>query len=416
MDKNNKTKKENPSLINLVIIFILMYIPLFLMSKRLYVLVSIYVVLISGYLIWVNWKTIKKNIKSFSTERKRIKNLEYYHITDDDKLIDLEKRRTTFSLFSNITMGTFLILMVNFMAIHSLIQQFWGESAVLNLITTIVVSLIAFIGYGGMIAGVVYKYTTTTYVVMPIISALIYFSLIDPLIAFFPDFARFAGYLFITIIFYLILAYSFPAHILRKLNGKTVLISSFTTILATFSSQILEFYFSNFIQNGNYLLTIENVKNATDVSDTLKNIVLDNPKLVDIINHFLLNETSNILSSMTSLVITALTISYIFGGLMINRKIRKNKSKAKSIYRILIIKKSLIDYHTLIKCSFYGGEEYENLLLNNDTTQKVIKENEIELAIPDVSRKTRFIAWWQRNSPLYSTYTDIKEVFNSRNT
>jgi len=401
MDKNNKTEKKNPLLLNLLIFLVLVYISLFLMFKRLYILVSIYVVLISVYIISVNWQTIKKNVKLFSTERKKIKNLEYYYITDDGKLIDLEKRRTTFSLFSDMTMGSFLILIVIFIAILFLIQQFWGESAVLNLINTIVISIIAFIGFGGMIAGVVYKYTTTTYVAMPIVSALIYFSLIDPLIAFFPNFARFAGYLFITIIFYLILAYSFPAHILRKLNGKTVLISSFTTILATFSSQILEFYFSKHIQNGNYLLTIENVKNTTDVSEVLKNIVLDNPKLVDIINHFLLNEISSILTSMTSLVITALTISYIVGGLMINRKIRKNKSKAKSIYRNLIIKKSLIDYHTLIECSFYGGEEYENLLLNNDITQNVIKDNEIELAIPDVSMKTRFKVWWQKDSPLY---------------
>jgi len=81
---------------------------------------------------------------------------------------------------------------------------------------------------------------------------------------------------------------------------------------------------------------------------------------------------------MTSLIITALTTSYIVGGLIINWKIKKNKLRAKSIYRNLI-KNGHPTYRVLIECSFYGGEEYENLLLNNDTTLKLIMENEIDL-------------------------------------
>jgi len=407
---NKGTDKNSYSLLGMLILLILLYIPLILLSKKLYIATSLYVLLISIWIVWINRNIIVKNTKIFFTERKKLKNLDYYRITDDNKIIDLEKRRNIFSLFRDMTMGTFLIAVVNIMAISSLIRHFLGESPILNLITAIVISLITLVGYGGILASIVYKYTTTIYVAIPMISAIIYFSFLDPLVSFLPDFAQLAGYLMTTIILYFILTYAFPAHILRKLNSKTILISSFTTILASFFSQILQFFFTSYFQNEHYLLTVEAVKETTDISEGLKSIILDNTELIDIINHFLLKEGSNLLASITGLIITALTISYIIGGLIINHRIRKNKLKAKSLYRELI-KKEHPSYSVLIECSFYGGEEYENLLLNNNMTLKIIMENEAAIKIPDISRKTRLIAWWKRNSIMYSTFNDIRQIF-----
>lgn len=407
---NKGTDKNSYSLLGMLILLILLYIPLILLSKKLYIATSLYVLLISIWIVWINRNIIVKNTKIFFTERKKLKNLDYYRITDDNKIIDLEKRRNIFSLFRDMTMGTFLIAVVNIMAISSLIRHFLGESPILNLITAIVISLITLVGYGGILASIVYKYTTTIYVAIPMISTIIYFSFLDPLVSFLPDFAQLAGYLMTTIILYFILTYAFPAHILRKLNSKTILISSFTTILASFFSQILQFFFTSYFQNEHYLLTVEAVKETTDISEGLKSIILDNTELIDIINHFLLKEGSNLLASITGLIITALTISYIIGGLIINHRIRKNKLKAKSLYRELI-KKEHPSYSVLIECSFYGGEEYENLLLNNNMTLKIIMENEAAIKIPDISRKTRLIAWWKRNSIMYSTFNDIRQIF-----
>lgn len=408
--RNKETGKNNYSLLGMLILLILLYIPLTLLSKKLYIATSLYVLIISIWIVWINRNIVVKNIKIFFTERKKLKNLDYYRITDNNKIIDLEKRRNIFSLFRDMTVGTFLIAVVNTMAINSLIRHFLGESPILNLITAIVISLITLIGYGGILASIVYKYTTTIYVVIPMISASIYFLFLDPLVSFLPDFARLAGHFMTTIILYFILTYAFPAHIIRKLNSKTVLISSFTTILASFFSQILQFFFTSYFQKDHYLLTVDAVKETTDISEGLKSILLDNTELIDIINNFSLKEMSNLLASITSLIITALTISYIVGGLIINHRIRKNQLKAKSLYRELI-KKEHPSYSVLIECSFYGGEEYENLLLNNNTTLKIIMENEATIQIPDISRKTRFIAWWKRNSIMYSTFNDIRQIF-----
>lgn len=388
----------------------LVFIPFVLLLKRFYIVVSIYNLLISIWIIMVNKRVITKNYKSFFIERKKLKNLKYYYITDDKKVIDLENRRNTFSLFRNMTMGTMYILIFDFISIFYIFQHAFGKSEILNLVMTVVFSLIVFIGYGGMVAGIVFKYTTTIYVLIPLISAAIYWLLLDPLVPFFPGFAKLAGYLFTTTILYWILACIFPPYVLRKLSSKTVLISSFTTILAVFSNQIFQFYFLNIIQSKNYALTAISIKNSTDVTDTLKNILVENPDLIEAINDFLVKEMSSIISSKISLLVSALTMAYIVGAFIINSRISKNKLKAKYIYRVLIKEEKSTNYDTLIKCAFYGGEEYENLLINNNTTLKVIRENEVKLDIPDISRKTRFIAWFKRNSILFSTYNDIKQL------
>ena len=129
--RNKETGKNNYSLLGMLILLILLYIPLTLLSKKLYIATSLYVLIISIWIVWINRNIVVKNIKIFFTERKKLKNLDYYRITDNNKIIDLEKRRNIFSLFRDMTMGTFLIAVVNTMAINSLIRHFLGESPIL---------------------------------------------------------------------------------------------------------------------------------------------------------------------------------------------------------------------------------------------------------------------------------------------
>lgn len=91
--RKKKTVKNGYSLLNFLLLVIL---PLFLLSKKFYMVVSLYTVLMSIQLILVYKKNIKTSLESFSSERKKLKNLEYYYVTDDYKVIDLNKRKTTF--------------------------------------------------------------------------------------------------------------------------------------------------------------------------------------------------------------------------------------------------------------------------------------------------------------------------------
>jgi hypothetical protein len=213
-----------------------------------------------------------------------------------------------------------------------------------------------------------------------------------------PDFAKFICCAGITLFLYSVLGYCIPVHMLRKINGKTVLISSLFTITTIFIPQILSFYFSNCF-NANRLTT-NNIVVSLDMSRAIKSMILDNPKLIDFINYLLEREMLGQVNTTISLITSTLTISYIIGGLIINHKIKKSKSRAKSIFRNLTLGNTKANYQLLIQCSFYGGEEYENLILNNESLCKVVLENESEIEIPDDSLKTRLIMWWRKFYPI----------------
>ncbi len=408
----DKQQNESTTLINSFVLLVMISIPMILFIHKLYLLTSIYVMIISSLLLYLNTNKLKSNILNFFEMRKKLKNLEYYYITDDNKVIDLEIRKNTYGLFQNITMGTSFIFSINFFALHYFIQKFIGSSKILDVFMIFSFSIIVFIGYGGMLAGIVYKHTTKIYVLIPIFSGIVYFALIDSFIIFLPNFFRLMIYLIITLLLYCGLAYLFPVHILRNLNSKTILISSFLTILATFLNQILSFYALNYFKTEDYLLTVDSVKAASNISDTLKNTFLQNTELIDVVNYFIEKEFVNKLSSMMSLVITSFTISYLIGGLLINQKIKKNRLIAKAIFRNLVKEPAKINYNLLIKCSFYGGEEYENLILNNNEMLNLIVNNEFNIQIPDVSSKKRLTEWIKKNSVLYRVYVDFKEIFN----
>ena len=408
----DKQQNESTTLINSFVLLVMISIPMILFSHKLYLLTSIYVMIISSLLLYLNTNKLKSNILNFFEMRKKLKNLEYYYITDDNKVIDLEIRKNTYGLFQNITMGTSFIFSINFFALHYFIQKFIGSSKILDVFMIFSFSIIVFIGYGGMLAGIVYKHTTKIYVLIPIFSGIVYFALIDSFIIFLPNFFRLMIYLIITLLLYCGLAYLFPVHILRNLNSKTILISSFLTILATFLNQILSFYALNYFKTEDYLLTVDSVKAASNISDTLKNTFLQNTELIDVVNYFIEKKFVNKLSSMMSLVITSFTISYLIGGLLINQKIKKNRLIAKAIFRNLVKEPAKINYNLLIKCSFYGGEEYENLILNNNEMLNLIVNNEFNIQIPDVSSKKRLTEWIKKNSVLYRVYVDFKEIFN----
>ena len=124
----DKQQNESTTLINSFVLLVMISIPMILFIHKLYLLTSIYVMIISSLLLYLNTNKLKSNILNFFEMRKKLKNLEYYYITDDNKVIDLEIRKNTYGLFQNITMGTSFIFSINFFALHYFIQKFIGSS------------------------------------------------------------------------------------------------------------------------------------------------------------------------------------------------------------------------------------------------------------------------------------------------
>lgn len=413
MEGNSNNNNDWSGILNLAALVVMMYIPIFLMSQGQFTLTSIYIILLSSWLIVVNRKVLKNNFNNFFYENKKLKKLDYYHIIDDNKTIDVEKRKEILGFIQNLSSGATLVLLFNFMSLYYLGKKMLGDSPVFIPLASFAMVLIILLAYGGIFVGIVYKYTTTTYVLLPGVGAIIYFGWIDEHIFFLPNFFRFSGYILIVLFLYLLLTVLSPPHILRKLNSRTILISSLLTVLAAFLNQILSFYFLTFFRSENLHLTLNSVKSETNISDSLKNIILENEEIIDLINHFIEKEILNQFTSFFSLGITAITISYILGGLVIKRRIGKNTLKAKCIYREMIKDNSTVSYNRLIQCSFYGGEEYEHLILNNYLMVDVILKEENNLDIPDVSKRNKFIRWYKNNSILYSTFREFHQVFKN---
>jgi hypothetical protein len=134
--------------------------------------------------------------------------------------------------------------------------------------------------------------------------------------------------------------------------------------------------------------------------------------LINTVKYYSEKELSEQLEYIINSVMTSLTISYLIGGLIINFKIRKNKSKAKSLFRNFIKGITEVNYGQLVKCSFYGGEEYENLILNNDSMSKIIIDNESNLDIPDVTIKKCLLLRYKKTI-VYRVWVLLKEIFGS---
>lgn len=392
MEQKNKNESSG-SLYKVGIALIILYIVQLLLSLKRYALTCFLILIICSGLVWINRIKIKQYIKTFFYEKKKLKQLEYFYITDDNKVIDLKKRESTFSLFSDLAFGTTIILWLSIIAFYYFLTYFFDKS-ILYFLFMISSIFIVTIGYGGLLVRIINKYITTTYVLIPVFSMLLILCINDSQQNRIPNMVMFIIGLCITILLYGMLGYFIPVHMLRKLNSRVILISSLFTIITTLIPQIVVFYFSSYFKlNG---LTIDDIMQSADISGVLKTVIYDNPEIADIFNHFIENELLGQISTEITFLTTFFTISYIMGGLVITYKISKNKARAKSLFRRLILDTSKADYGLLVKCSFYGGDEYENLMLNNELMRRIILENEIDLEIPDISLKTRFIEFWKK--------------------
>lgn len=81
---------------------------------------------------------------------------------------------------------------------------------------------------------------------------------------------------------------------------------------------------------------------------------------------------------------SGLTLSFVIGGFIVTKRVDKSKKKAREIYRNKIITDNF-NYKDLKECSYFGGEEYEHLLLNNKITRNKIFNEEKNLDIPEVT-------------------------------
>ena len=312
-----------------------------------------------AFLLLKNSKKIINKIYNLDSNIKKVKNLDYYKITDDDKKEDLKERKDTYSFFSEVTISSALILFINIIFFMYLINMFFDNNKLLQLITPLIIIIIGLILFGGMIIGIIYKHTNLLYISIPIFVYAIVYEYRDIDTENDRDLFFAAIILVISLILYFLLILILPPHVLRRLSSKTAIISVSLAILTFISTQFLIPSMLSQPDNAAHI-TIKVIKESNYISKDLKRLFINNPALIDTYNYLRDLKDYNKEISEFNIDITSMTIAYTLGGLIVNEIMRNTKVK----------------YKTIIQCAFYGGEEYENLLLNNNHTRAIILENE----------------------------------------
>lgn len=379
-------KNSSPSISR---IFLLIIVPLVLLLSKMKTLVSIYVILVVLILVYEKRLIIKAKFITLHNEWMKLKKLDYYHITDDDKNNDIEKRKNALSLLQGIIGVPMFIFVFIFPAVHYLAQKIFGESIILILLDSVFRIVFLSLVFGFIFAGIIriiYKYTTVVYVLVPIAGFYIFlftYKYIPPAFTSLNLIVYFA----IVWILYWIWSMVCPVHILRQLNSRTVLFSSIFTIFLAILSQVFpEVFMRRFSDSNNTTLNIEDIKNSTEISDDLKSLILENDRFIEVVHYFYERDALSRIHSFTTMLVTALTVSFVLGGLVVVIKINKYKKEAKKLYRSFIKDNSIIDYPALIRCAAYGGEEYENLILNHPLMSGLVLKEEFGCDIPNTGK------------------------------
>lgn len=327
-------------------------------------------------LFFKNWTILKEHLESYHTEWEKLRRLEYFFITDNKKSYDLKKRNAIIYKFKNLFMVSIIILLL----FHLLSSFFISDRYSYVCYFILFCLLLSIILWA--ISWLSHNYTTITFIIMPILGLLISanFNTYLESTSFIP--LIFIKFLVFTLLLYIIYTILTPIYLLQRLNKKIILIGSSLTMLMSLFEQLLPVSSQSILRLLGITITndlsLEVILKEKNISDSLKSIIIENPILIDVLNYYIVKYTEVQLVSGVGIMTTTLATAYIFGVLSMKIKISMNWSKANNIYRDIIKNKGKINYQLLKKCSYYGGEEFENLILNNEIMSKIILVNEQE--------------------------------------
>lgn len=441
-------KPEDIKLIKLVFLNIVLYGILWLLV-RISESGQFYWIGIIGFfiylaLIFYNRIKVVSTWKEIKVEWTKNKNNEYYKILDVDKKLYTVKRKELSEKLLNFSM--YVIFPVPSLLFFLLVNVMNGPISLIFSLLFIPVVI-------AWLVRVFHKFPTLVYFSPPIISVVIYFSWI---INFFVERSIvFQSLVFLAInaIIYVIFIFLFPVPILRKINRITVLVTFSFSLLGMISSPLISEWISAYIMSidvreQNILDIEDDFDGITDIFSSFRYYLylsgLDEERmelsnqLLDIIEYVVdenFDEISNTLSwfierefwilelmwneymnsessqvqSIISLAINSFSLAYTTGIILIGWKISSKKENSKKKFRDLLLNPSNFEYLDLITSAFDGGDEYENLMLNNEMLKTIILENEKNLEIPEFSIKEMFLEKL-KTSPIGSTLNDIVDV------
>lgn len=338
------------------------------------IILLIYISFIAAIIIYLKRKYIKKSILRLLSQRRKIRNLEYYFLTDLNKSKDRRERISNVNLLTNISFTGYILGILLSAAIATISNFVFGKSSIISIFYTIALLLIVFLFLWVVCVIFAFNYPTIFYCCIPLIS-LVIFSIFDFEIYDKPDYLKLLIFLFIVAIIGITFSLALPVHVIRKVNSKVVTFTALLTVITTLFIQSTSVMTEMLLKNENIILTAKIVENDPSLSNELKKFLI-NDDVLNLINHFIINEMTSEFNGFFSFIVSGITLSFIIGGIFISLRISRAKTISKKIFYEEILKDNAASYTDLVKCAYLGGDEYELIILNNKEWVEIIKQHE----------------------------------------
>jgi len=385
-------------------------------------------------IFWFKRSKIKSNFKDVINEWRLIREKKYFKILDKEKKIYIMKRKEfakkLFEFFNYVFLPLYVIIVL--LVGHLLNGLIAG---VLVLIMSILILCVWWI------AGIT-RAPIILYISLPIVSAFLYFGMLSQFLDGQILIVQALSFLAVSGIVNLIFVLLTPIHILRKISTLTIFVTFSISLITLVGNPLISQFVSSAIPDFQEFRDEVSITPEDSVEKVIEDLAFirvwiesselgENDKLVvysllDGIEYFLLNNFDDInfmfsslierelrimeliwndyirselnqVQSLTSLFISATALAYSTGALMVGVKNTSKKSKSSKIFRNILTTETPT-YEQIIECAFFGGLEYENLLLTNEQFKNIILENERNLEIPNITLKKAVMDKIKKNS------------------
>ncbi|MGT2750611.1 hypothetical protein ACVRXF_06910 [Streptococcus orisasini] len=323
------------------------------------------------YCMLFYWYTeIKEKLKEKWDDIKEIRGKKYFYITEPKYKTDVRKRRGVgFSLLiSTYVIAIAVILFFN--CLNILRTRLSGS------IFIVILYLIFFLLISAILLHLRYYWTSAYYYIIPIFSLSLPLGNLDRI----SSTSSIGWYFLVTGGIYLLFVILLPIPYLRKVaNSQLVFGALFSIIIPTLFNYILSNYLLSKMQY--YEFTSHAIQNSKLPKELMR--IISNPTVVSKINNLMkviypviLRSQLEVLSTISFLWLSG----YVLGSLIIKIKLNLGEEKAKEIYSKLLNDRDdqvcKNHYQNLRDCVFYGGESFQNRIMDNDDFRKIIKSRE----------------------------------------
>ena len=178
-------------------------------------------------------------------------------------------------------------------------------------------------------------------------------------------------YLFFCFLFYIFWIFLLPINIFRDLIVNISFIPTLISVFVQIINSALDWIF-NLATNNSEEKIIKHLMNVKDISRSNFTDLFSN-----LYNYTIINVQKNLFSSKLSIVLAAITLTFLISNvLIILRTNHLNKKANKKLHTLIFCNEKPVNYNNLIDCAYFGGTNYENYILANSTFRKIILEKE----------------------------------------